>query len=165
MLLGLVCIAGSVLPLPSATATTTPAAAATRASYTTLTATQFQNRLLARTNARRERIGCRDLRLNSALVLAARRHTTRMADAHTLSHQLPGEPGLGVRATRAGYLNWRMLAENLAAGQSTPSQVFRDWVNSAPHRANLDNCRLHDVGIGVVITNGKPWVTEDFGRR
>jgi uncharacterized protein YkwD len=156
MLMGLLCAAASVLPLPSASA---------RASYTTLTATQFENRLLTRTNARRENHGCRALRLNSALVLAARRHSTRMAEQRTLSHRLPGEAGLGARVTRAGYVNWRLLAENLAWGQSTPGEVFHAWVTSAAHRANLDNCRLRDVGIGVVIRNGRPWVTEDFGRR
>jgi uncharacterized protein YkwD len=155
LLMGLLC-ATSFVPVPSANA---------RASYTTLTATQFENRLLARTNARRENHGCRALRLNSALVLAARRHSARMAEQRTLSHRLPGEAGLGTRVTRAGYLNWRLLAENLAWGQSTPRGVLHAWVTSATHRANLDNCRLHDVGIGVVIRNGRPWVTADFGRR
>jgi uncharacterized protein YkwD len=72
---------------------------------------------------------------------------------------------LQVRAVNAGYTNWRLLAENLAWGQSTPRQVFRDWVHSAGHRANLDNCRLRDIGLGVVIRGGRPWVTQDFGRR
>jgi uncharacterized protein YkwD len=138
---------------------------AVRASYTTLSAGEFERRLFARINARRDARGCREFRPNAALQLAARRHTTLMADAHELSHQLPGEPGLATRITRAGYTNWRILAENLAWGQSSPRAVFRAWVASAGHRANLDNCRLRDLGIGVLIRNGRPWVTADFGRR
>lgn len=158
---GLMCL--PALPLSGHAA---PAAGpSARASYTTLTATQWENRLLSRTNARRDARGCRALVRNSALVLAARRHTARMADARQLSHQLAGEASLGTRVTRAGYTSWRMLAENLAMGQSDPAAVIRAWVNSPSHRANLDNCRLRDVGFGVVIRNGRPWVTADLGRR
>ena len=74
------------------------------------------------------------------------------------------EPAIDVRAVNAGYTNWRILAENLAWGQATPRAVFRDWMHSPGHRANLDNCRLRDVGYGVVIRNGRPWVTGDYGR-
>jgi len=160
MLVGLVCSASAVL--------TTPAEAiglAAGRSATTLTSTQFENRLFARINARRDAVGCRAFRSNAALQLAARRHSKRMSDDRELSHRLAGEPGLASRVERAGYTNWRMLAENLAWGQSSPRAVFRAWVHSAGHRANLDNCRLHDIGVGVVIRNGRPWVTADFGRR
>jgi uncharacterized protein YkwD len=88
-----------------------------------------------------------------------------MADHRELSHQLPGEPDLATRVRLAGYTHWRLLAENLAWGQSSPRAVFRAWRSSAGHRANLDNCRLRHIGIGVLIRGGRPWVTADFGRR
>ena len=97
-------------------------------------------------------------------VLAATRHTSRMADQRELSHRLSGEADLASRITAAGYRNWRMLAENLAWGQASPRAVLRAWVHSPGHRANLDNCRLRDIGIGVEIRSGRPWVTADFGR-
>jgi uncharacterized protein YkwD len=125
----------------------------------------FESRLLARTNTRRARHGCRPLRQNAALALAARLHSLRMSDQSELSHRLADEPGLEGRAVGAGYTNWRLLAENLAWGQTTPDEVFREWVHSTGHRANLDNCRLRDVGVAVVIQGGQPWVTQDFGRR
>ena len=124
----------------------------------------FEHRLLLRTNYRRALHGCRALRLNAALVHAARLHSTRMSYQGDLSHRLAGEGGLAERAVAAGYLNWRILAENLAWGQSTPRAVFRAWVASPGHRANLDNCALRDVGFGVVYSAGRPWVTADFGR-
>ena len=165
MLVGLLCsTAVSVAPLPATAASTTRSAPA-RAAYTTLSAAEFERRLFNRINVRRSNHGCRQFRLNSALVLAARRHSSLMSSRRVLSHRLAGEPSLASRIENAGYTNWRMLAENLAWGQTWPRGVLRAWVGSSGHRANLDNCGLRDIGIGVVIRNGRPWVTADFGRR
>ena len=142
----------------SSSATTSSTAA------TTLSSATFETRLFLRSNVRRQRHGCRPLRLNGPLTLAARRHSALMSYRDDLSHRLAGEGDLAQRAVAAGYTPWRMLAENLAWGQATPRAVFRAWVNSPGHRANLDNCRLRDVGFGVVFRDGRPWVTADYGR-
>jgi uncharacterized protein YkwD len=164
VLLGLLCLSTAAIPTGAAHAVSAADDTAARAS-TTLTGDQFESRLLARVNTRRERHGCRPIRSNAALAVAAARHSTAMSDRQELSHRLAGEPDLGPRVVNAGYTRWRMLAENLAWGQSTPGAVFRAWLHSSGHRANLDNCRLRDIGIGVVIRSGRPWVTADFGRR
>jgi uncharacterized protein YkwD len=165
MLLGLVCLYVGPLPAGAAPAVPEVGEQSSRSSYTTMGSDEFEGRLLARSNTRRAARGCRPLRLNSALLLASRRHSSLMSDQGNLSHRLAGEPDLGDRLTQAGYTRWRLLAENLAWGQATPGAVFRAWVHSPGHRANLDNCRLRDVGFGVVIRNGRPWVTADYGRR
>ena len=161
--------AADAAPAVGPTATATPSdssdPAATRATSTTYSATDFENRLYARTNNRRLRHGCRPIRQNAALALAARLHSIRMSDSSELSHRLADELDLDGRAVAAGYTSWRMLGENLAWGQATPGQVFREWLHSAGHRANLDSCRMRDVGVAVVIRGGEPWITEDFGRR
>lgn len=161
VLLGLVC---SVLTLievaPPAAATASPARGTT-----TFSASQFEARLLDRINHRRLNHGCRAFRSNAALLLASERHSQLMVADRELSHRLSGEASLGTRVTRAGYTHWRIVAENLAWGQSSPRAVFRAWVHSAGHRANLDNCRLRDIGVAVVLRSGRPWVTADFGRR
>lgn len=162
MLLGLLCL---VTPAAhAAPAGSGDTAVSARASYLTLGTADWENRLFARTNARRAAHGCRPLHLDSALALAARRHSSMMSSESELSHRLADETGLVERAVSAGYTHWRLLAENLAWGQSTPREAFHDWVQSPGHRANLDNCRLRDVGIGVVFSGGRPWVTQDFGR-
>jgi uncharacterized protein YkwD len=148
----------------SATSSSTSSSATSATGATTLSSATFESRLFVRTNVRRQRHGCRPLRLNGPLALAARRHSELMSYRDDLSHRLAGEGDLAQRAVAAGYTPWRMLAENLAWGQPTPRAVFRAWVNSPGHRANLDNCRLRDVGFGVVIRDGRPWVTADFGR-
>ena len=167
VLVGLVCAAIAATVLPAAALTTPDAGSdAERSSLTTMTTAEFERALLARTNARRENRGCRRaLKPNSALILAARLHNTRMADQRILSHRLGGEAALGTRVREAGYTSWRIVAENLAAGHPGPREVFRAWRQSPGHRANLDNCRLRDAGIAVTYRNGTAWVTADFGRR
>ena len=39
--------------------------------------------------------------------------------------------------------------ENIAAGQSTPSVVMNDWMNSAGHRANILNSSFNKIGVGI----------------
>jgi uncharacterized protein YkwD len=164
MLMCLVGLVGSVLPAPTAQAAST-SQGTVRARSTTLSAAEFSIRLLTRMNHRRADQGCREFRLSPALVLAAQRHTDAMVVRSELSHRLAGEADLSGRAVSAGYTHWRILAENLAWGQTGPRAVLRAWVHSPGHRANLDNCRLRDVGLGIAIRSGRPWVTADFGRR
>lgn len=165
-LLGLVFIGLNGLPVTQAQAATASGgmtASTTSASRVTLTTAEFETRLLALVNARRKKIGCVALRANTALITAARRHTSRMAAAGKLSHQLPGEPGLARRIELAGYRNWSTAAENIAWGGSTPMSVYNMWMNSSGHRANIQRCALRDAGIGVVFKS-RIWVTMDLGR-
>jgi len=127
--------------------------------------TKFETDLLTYINNRRATVGCARLTYNSYLAYAARQHTGRMVAARTLSHQLPGESSLGVRVTNAGYVNWRMLAENLAYGPTSPWAVYKLWMGSTPHRANIENCSLRNTGLGVAWVDGKSWSTIDFGRQ
>jgi uncharacterized protein YkwD len=86
-----------------------------------------------------------------------------MATARTLSHRLPGEAYFSTRIVRAGYTPWRILAENIAWGTRSPSIIFGSWMRSPMHRANIDNCRLRDIGLGVSYGGGYAWVTMDLG--
>ncbi len=168
MVLGVVMLGASVLPTTAAQAqasgpsSAAPAPAPARAS---LTAAQFEARLLALTNARRKKVGCPALKASTALTKAARAHTKKMVKAGNLSHQLPGEAGLAKRINAAGYKKWTALAENLAWGPETPAGVFSLWMNSTGHRQNIDRCVYREAGFGVTFTGKQPWVTLDLGRR
>lgn len=161
-LLGLVTM--FLIPAAPVRASSETGAATSRSAVGALTAEYFETRLFARTNYRRVARGCRPLRLDPSLALAAQRHSDLMSAEADLSHRLAGEGDMVTRDVAAGYTHWQILAENLAWGQATPRAVFRAWLLSPEHRANLDNCRLRDVGFGVSITGGRPWVTADFGR-
>jgi uncharacterized protein YkwD len=61
---------------------------------------------------------------------------------------------------------WTRAAENIASGSGTSATVavlHQALMNSSGHRANIlgDFTR---VGVGVTVTGGKMWVTQDFGK-
>lgn len=130
-----------------------------------LTTVQFENRLVSRTNTRRANIGCPLLRVNTSLIKSSRGHSARMASTGEFSHQLPGEAYFSTRITRAGYTGWNLLAENIAYGYPSPQMIFSMWMHSTPHRENIENCRLRDIGVGVSYAGGNAWITMDLGHR
>ncbi|WP_435771567.1 CAP domain-containing protein [Nocardioides sp. SYSU DS0651] len=125
----------------------------------------YEDRVLVLTNRKRRARGCAPLRANWTLRKAARSHSVTMARHNEMSHRLPGEPRFSVRITRAGYRDWRIVAENVARGFSSPAAVVKAWMRSPGHRANILNCRLRDLGVGVVLARGQLWWTQNFGRR
>jgi uncharacterized protein YkwD len=43
--------------------------------------------------------------------------------------------------------------------------MFKAWMNSPGHRANILNCSARSIGVGVVYAkNGTPYYTQVFGR-
>jgi hypothetical protein len=115
-------------------------------------------------SANRERMarGLQPLKWNVALAAAARQHALRLAQQNTLSHQLPGEPGLAERAARAG-VRFSTIAENVAEGPSAEI-VHEQWMKSPPHRASLLHPQLDSVGIAVAQRNGTLFAVEDFAQ-
>lgn len=113
-------------------------------------------------SANRERTahGLASLKWSATLAGAARQHALRMAAQNTLSHQLPGEPGMVDRASQAGA-RFSSLAENVAEGPSAEG-IHQEWMNSPPHRANLLDPQLDSVGIAVAGRNGVLFAVEDF---
>jgi hypothetical protein len=113
-------------------------------------------------SANRERAaqGLAPLKWSATLAAAARQHALRMAAQNTLSHQLPGEPGVVDRASQAG-VRFSSLAENIAEGPSAEG-IHQQWMNSPPHRANLLDAQLDSVGIAIAKRNGILFAVEDF---
>lgn len=151
---------GAPAPASAATVSTTPGVPARL-----LVQRLLEDRVLALTNQQRRKHGCVALRGSAALRKAARGHTVSMALANSMSHQLPGEARFSSRISKAGYRGWRLVAENIARGFSTPNDVVAAWMRSPSHRRNILNCRLRDLGVGVVLKDGQLWWTQDFGTR
>ena len=160
-LAGVLLLVLSALPASAQSTETTTAPRSTTISAPT----KFESDILMYINNHRVKIGCVKLTYNGYLAYAARQHTSRMVAAQTLSHQLSRESSLGVRITNAGYINWRMLAENLAYGTRSPWSTYSLWMGSAPHRANIQNCTLRNAGVGTAWVDSKSWDTIDFGRQ
>jgi len=116
--------------------------------------------LLQSANRERAAQGLAPLKWDTALAEAAKQHASQMARENTLSHQLPGEPDMKDRATRAGA-RFSALAENVAEGPSAEN-IHQQWMKSPPHRANLLDPQLDSVGISVAQNNGTLFAVEDF---
>jgi Cysteine-rich secretory protein family len=116
--------------------------------------------LFEATNADRAQHGLAPLQWNSALARAAQQHAQQMTRAGALSHQFPGEPDLATRAGRMGA-HFSTVAENVAVAPN-PRVTEDEWMHSPPHRHNILDARLNEVGIGVVRQGQSLWAVEDF---
>lgn len=118
------------------------------------------NALVAAANEDRTPFHLQTLRDDPILTRAAWLHAQRMVDSGTLSHRLPGEPGLIVRIQNAG-VRCSTVAENVAEGPSAGA-INNEWMHSPSHRANLLDPRLNAIGVAVVERRGELYAVEDF---
>lgn len=64
------------------------------------------------------------------------------------------------------YSGWSAVGENIAAGQTTPTQAMTAWMNSAGHRANILSTAYWETGAGYASGGSyRHYWTNDFGRR
>jgi uncharacterized protein YkwD len=126
----------------------------------------YAEQVLQATNALRAQAGCKPLSIAPALMQAAQGHSAEMATHDFVSHTgLDGSsPQQRAQATGyAGLAGW----ENVAAGYPTAAAVVSGWQASPGHRANMLNCDLKEVGIGMAENEasdyGVYW-TQAFGR-
>jgi uncharacterized protein YkwD len=116
--------------------------------------------LLDAANRDRASAGLPPFLWDAALAASAELHAQWMAQRHTLSHQFPGELPMQQRATQAGA-RFSVIAENVAEGPSV-SGLHVQWMNSAPHRANLLANDMNAIGIAVVQSGNMLFAVEDF---
>jgi hypothetical protein len=116
--------------------------------------------LIQATNADRAQHGLGPLKWDPALARAAQRHAQLMVGTGALSHQYGGESDLETRVGREGA-HFRVVAENLAVAPN-PEAVESEWMHSPPHRRNILDARLNEIGIGLVRQGGNLWAVEDF---
>jgi hypothetical protein len=117
--------------------------------------------LMQAANEDRAQQGLGPLKWDPALARAAQTHAERMVrEGGALSHQYAGESDLAVRAGRDGA-HFHVVAENLAVAP-TPAAVEAEWMHSPPHRRNILDARLNEIGVGLVRQGGNLWAVEDF---
>ena len=123
----------------------------------------YEDQVVTLVNQERAKAGCKALTVDSRLVTAARGHSQDMATRNYFDHNTPEGVTPWTRITNAGY-HFSSAAENIASGQATPASVMNAWMNSAGHRANILNCNLRNIGVGLAY-NAKhtPYWTQDFG--
>jgi Cysteine-rich secretory protein family len=119
-----------------------------------------EQQVLELANADRAQQGLAPLKWDPALAQAAADHAQLMAQQPALSHQYPGEADLVTRCGAAGA-HFRSIAENVALA-SSPQALEKEWMNSAPHRANILNPAMTSIGVGLVKKGGNYYAVEDF---
>jgi len=113
-------------------------------------------------NRERAAKGLPPLHWDAALASAAREHASRMAKRNVLSHQLPGEPQVQDRATKAGA-RFTTIAENIAVAPNSTT-IHSAWMQSPHHRENILDPELNEVGIGVVKGSDGLFAVQDFSQ-
>lgn len=129
---------------------------------------------LALINTERAKAGCEPLGAQPQLMAAASDFARDMAESNFYGHVGIDGSTLTSRVRAAGYRGG-FLGENIAAGQTSASQVVTAWMHSTGHRGNILNCRFNVTGIAMVrqandqpiLGNPVPFYTywvNDFGR-
>lgn len=107
------------------------------------------------------------LRWNAALEQAAVGHSEWMQANDTFSHTGADGSTVGTRVTAAGYA-WKMVGENIAAGQPDVTSVIAAWLASEGHCRNIMHPDFVDVALamkpGTSSNTYRTWWTLHFGR-
>lgn len=124
---------------------------------------EYELKVLELVNAERAKYGLLPLSWDSKLAEVARAHSQDMAKRGFFSHNNPDGKTPFDRIKAAG-INYRSAGENIAAGQKTPEEVVKAWMNSSGHRANILNANYTKLGVGYLSGSGtyKTYWTQNF---
>jgi uncharacterized protein YkwD len=126
----------------------------------------YASQVLSLVNQHRAAIGVGQLSTDSALTASAVWKSMNMAGLNYFDHNDdPIGRTVGQRLAACGWPSNLGWGENIAAGYSTPADVMNAWLNSAGHKANIENPSFTSIGIGVAANaQGTYYWTQDFGQ-
>lgn len=129
-------------------------------------ANAFELEVVRLINIERDNVGLPPLAIEPNLMMAARFHSTEMADLVFFNHRSPHHGRGRDRAVMFGHENiqehvWGVM-ENISRSANSPEGVVQSWMNSPGHRATiLDADRIYrTIGVGAVQGGG---TTAKFG--
>jgi uncharacterized YkwD family protein/spore coat assembly protein SafA len=99
------------------------------------------------TNDYRAQNGLPALTFDWQLARVARYKSADMRDKGYFSHTSPTYGSPFTMMKNFG-INYSRAAENIAAGQRTPEEVVRSWMNSPGHRKNILDPNVTRIGVG-----------------
>lgn len=104
--------------------------------------------------------------LNLQLIRAAQMHSDEMARLRYLDHEGKDGSTPASRIASTGY-RWRLVGENVAAGEGNIDLAVSDWLGSPHHCANIMDSRFKEMGIAFASNKddqeyGVYW-TQTFG--
>jgi uncharacterized protein YkwD len=128
--------------------------------------------ILAATNQFRSKHGRGELKVDTKLVQAARDFAAYMAKTGNYGHTADGR-NPAERVKQHGY-RFCGVAENIAyayssadfSRQALADEFMQGWIHSPPHRKNLLEPAVTDIGIAVARSakTGYYYAVQDFGR-
>ena len=120
------------------------------------------------TNQERAKHGLPPLKRQRLLNDAANWLARDMGAHDYLDHTDAQGRGIAPRLPAFGYADFETLGENIAGGQKTPDEVFKGWMASEGHKANILNPNFREIGVGYEMSLDsryrRYWV-QDFGSR
>lgn len=124
--------------------------------------------MLERINTLRREAGRPPLTLEPRLTTSAQAHADDMLTRTYYSHVTPEGTPPRQRMLAAGY-SGEIVAENIAAGQTSVELAVDAWMHSTEHRRNILDPRFQEIGIGMAVGSYEHkykilWV-QNFGRR
>jgi uncharacterized protein YkwD len=87
---------------------------------------------------------------NAALGKASLAHSRDMASQNYFSHRSKNGTHVDGRVDEQGYA-WRVVGENIAAGQGSAQQAVSGWLSSPSHCANLMRKDFSEMGAAYAI--------------
>ncbi len=128
---------------------------------------QVENRIVELVNAHRATVGAAALVSNGLMRDFCRSHSSNMASGRvpfghegmeqrfdTISRSIPRGGPIGENVY---YGPWTTVEESA-------QQAFRAWINSPPHRTNIENPRFNLTGVGAVRDSSQQrlYLTQKF---
>lgn len=122
----------------------------------------WEGEIARMTNAERSTRGLGQLTFDDTLSDIARKHSEDMIRRNFFDHKNPDGAQPSDRARKAGY-SFRMMGENIAAGQPDTASVMSAWMKSTGHRQNILTKGYEKIGVGIARTSqGTPYWTQMF---
>lgn len=120
---------------------------------------QFEQQVLELVNQERSKAGLGSLSMSSELSNMAMVKAQDMYNNHYFDHNSPTH-GSPFDMMKEFGITYNSAGENIANGQTTPTQVMKDWMNSPGHKANILNKSYTQIGIAFY---NNEWVQEFTG--
>jgi len=122
--------------------------------------TAEETQLVNLINSERTKRGLAALKINNAVANVARAHSQDMLTNNYFDHNNLKGGSPFTRLSNAG-IAYRTAGENIAINVSVPN-AHTAFMNSAGHRANILKSDYTQVGVGIVHSGSRIWVTENF---
>ena len=116
--------------------------------------TRAEKSFVRKMNKAREAAGKAPLRMDKEVSKVSKVHTKEMANEDSLFHT--STTVLSKRVT-----NWVLLGENVGVGGSV-SSLHQAFMDSPAHKANILLGSFKYVGVGVIRSGDRMWVTVTF---